>query len=183
MSDLRLVPSDFRQNVSALCGLRNGGGLQQNTGNRRVQIFYPFHPLAGQFLWIRERRKGPPPTYTLEASAGECFNVPVWMTEESTAKLRVEDSPRLHIRKLLELVARIEDKLEPIGCQQGILQSDQAKEDARDNRPTPVTTITRPAATQTTSSARRPQTEHRDYRADAVARAQGKGTAGTGGAP
>ena len=117
-----------------------GGGLQQTTGNRRVQIFYPFHPLAGQFLWIRERRKGPPPTYTLEASAGECFNVPVWMTEESTAKFRVEDSPRLHIRKLLELVARIEDKLEPIGCQQGILQSDQAKEDARDNRPTPVTT-------------------------------------------
>ena len=79
------------------------------------------------------------------------------MTEESTAKLHLEDSPRLHVRKLLELVALIEEKLEPIGCQQGILQSDQAKEDARDNRPTPVTTTTRPAAPQTTSSSRCPQ--------------------------
>ena len=68
----------------------DGGGLQQTTGNRRVRISYPFHPLAGQSLWIRERRKGPPPTYTLEGSDGECFNVPVWMTEESTAKLRLE---------------------------------------------------------------------------------------------
>jgi len=39
--------------------------VQQTAGNRRVRIYYPFHPLAGQSLWIRERRKGPPPTYTL----------------------------------------------------------------------------------------------------------------------
>ena len=164
-------------------GESNGGNLQQNTGNRRVRIYYPFHPLAGQSLWIRERRKGPPPTYTLEASSGECCNVPVWMTEESVAKLHLEDTPRLHVRKLLELVALIEEKLEPIGCQQGILQSDQAKEDARDNQPTPVTTTTRPEATQTTSSSRRPQKKHRDHRTDAAASAQKKGTAGTGGAP
>ena len=160
-----------------------GGSLQQTTGTRCVRIYYPFHPLAGQSLRIRERRKGPPPTYTLEASSGECFNVPVWMTEESTAKLHLEDSPRLHVRKLLELVVLIEEKLEPIGCQQGILQSDQAKEDADDNRPTPVTTTTRPAAPQTTSSSRCPKKRHRDHRADAAASAQKRGTAGTGGAP
>jgi len=160
-----------------------GGSLQQTTGTRCVRIYYPFHPLAGQSLRIRERRKGPPPTYTLEASSGECFNVPVWMTEESTAKLHLEDSPRLHVRKLLELVVLIEEKLEPIGCQQGILQSDQAKEDARDNRPTPVTTSTRSAATQPTSSSRRPQEKRRDHRTDAAASAQKRGTAGTGGAP
>ena len=160
-----------------------GGGLQQNTGNRRIRIYYPFHPLAGQSLWIRERRKGPPPTYTLEASNGECFNVPVWMTEESTARLHLEGSPRLHVRKLLELVALIHKKLEPIGCQQGILQSDQTKEDAHDDRPTPVTTTTRQAATQPTSSSRRPQEKRRDHRADAATRAQNRGTAGTGGAP
>ncbi len=163
--------------------MRVGGGLQQNTGNRRIRIYYPFHPLAGQSLWIRERRKGPPPTYILEASNGECFNVPVWMTEESTAKLHLEDSPRLHVRKLLELVARIEKQLEPIGCQQGILQSDQAKEDARENRPTPATTTTRQAATQPASSSRRPQEEHRDHRSDVAPRSRKTGPAGIGGAP
>jgi len=160
-----------------------GGGLQQTTGNRRVRIHYPFHPLAGQSLWIRERRKGPPPTYTLEGSNGECFNVPVWMTEESTAKLHLEGSPRLHVRNLLELVALIHRKLEPIGCQQGILQSDQTKEDADDHRPTPVATTTRLAATQPASSCRRPQEEHRDHGADAAPSAQSRSTAGTGGAP
>jgi len=34
----------------------------------------------------------------------------------------------------LELVALIRRKLEPIGYQQGILQSDQTKEDADDHR-------------------------------------------------
>ncbi len=160
----------------------NGGNLQQTTGNRRVRIYYPFHPLVGEHLWVRERRKGPPPTYTLETSGGECVNVPVWMTEESVAKLHLEDSPRLHVRKLLELAALIQEKLEPIGCQQGILQSDQAKEDARDNRPTPVTTTTRQGATQPTSSSRRPQEKHRDHRADAAGGAQKRGTARTGGA-
>ena len=160
-----------------------GGSLQQTTDTRRVRIYYPFHPFAGHSLRIRERRKGPPATYTLETSGGECVNVPVWMTEESVAKLHLEDSPRLHVRKLLELAALIQEKLEPIGCQQGILQSDQAKEDARDNQPTPATTTTRPAATQTTTTSRRPQKEHRDHRADAAASAQNKGTAGTGGAP
>ena len=161
----------------------DGGSLQQNTGNRRVRIYYPFHPLVGEYLWVRERRKGPPATYTLEASSGECVNVPVWMTEESTAKLHLEDSPRLHVRKLLEFVALIQEKLEPIGCQQGILQSDQAKEDARDNRPTPVTTTTRRTAPQTTSSSRSPPEKHRDHRADAAGGAQKRGTAGAGGAP
>ena len=169
--------------ISSKASRAIGGSLQQTTDTRRVRIYYPFHPLAGQSLRIRERRKGPPPTYTLEASSGECFNVPVWMTEESTAKLHLEDGPRLHVRKLLELVALIQEKLEPIGCQQGILQSDQAKEDARENRPTPVTTTTRRTAPQTTSSSRSPQEKHRDHRADAAGGAQKRGTAGTGGAP
>jgi hypothetical protein len=80
-------------------------------------------------------------------------------------------------------VARIEEKLEPIGYQQGILQSDQAKEDARENRSTPATTTTRQAATQPTSSSRCPKKERRDHRADAAASAQKRSTAGTGGAP
>ena len=98
-----------------------GGNLQQTTGNRRVRIYYRFHPLAGQSFWVRERRKGPPSTYTLETSSGECVNVPVWMTEESSARLQIIDNPRLHLRTLLELVALIEKKLEPIGCRQGML--------------------------------------------------------------
>lgn len=160
-----------------------GGNLQQTTGNRRVRIYYRFHPLAGQSLWIRERRKGPPTTYTLEAPSGETFNVPVWMTEESSARLQLTDNPRLHVRKLLELVALMQRKVEPIGGPQGILPSDQTKEDASDNRPTPAQITTRPAATQSTSSSQGPQEEHRDHRADAAARAPRRGEAGTGGAP
>lgn len=157
-----------------------GGNLQQTTGTRRVRIYYRFHPLAGQSFWVRERRKGPPSTYTLETSSGECVNVPVWMTEESSARLQLTDDPRLHVRKLLELVGLSEGKLEPIGCRQGMLRSDQAKEDARDNQPTPATTTTRSPATQTTSSSRHPQEEHRDHRTDAAGSARGRGT---GGAP
>lgn len=129
---------------------------------------------------MRERRKGPPATYTLETSSGESVNVPVWMTEESSASLQLTDNPRLHVRKLLELVALVEKNLEPIGCRQGMLPSDQAKEDARDSQPTPVTAAIRPAATQTTSSCRRTREEHRDYRTDA---AGGDPSPGTGGAP
>ena len=153
-----------------------GGNLQQTTGNRRVRIYYRFHPLAGQSLWVRERRKGPPATYTLESLSGESVNVPVWMTEESSARLQLTGHPRLHVRNLLELVALIEEKLEPIGCRQGMLRSDQAQEDARDNQPTPATTTTRPAGTHTTPACRGPQEEHRDHRTDAAAGAQSRGT-------
>jgi len=156
-----------------------GGNLQQTTDNRRVRIYYRFHPLAGQSLWIRERRKGPPATYTVETSSGESVNVPVWMTEESSARLRLTDNPRLHFRKLLELVALIKEKLEPIGCQGGMLRSDQAEEDVRDNQPTPATTPTRPAGTHTTPACRGPHEEHRDHRTDAAGSDPSTGTGGT----
>ena len=46
--------------------------------------------LAGQELWVRERRPGPPPTYYLVTASVEGFAVPVWMTQRSAGELRFE---------------------------------------------------------------------------------------------
>ena len=119
------------------------GALQQNTGPRSVVVRYPLHPLAGRTLWIRERRRGPSPTYRLSTSEGESFELPVWMTEETAARLRFVDSPRLSVAALRELVALTRKGLESAGDQEEILPSDQAKEGSHETEPTPTGVDTR----------------------------------------
>jgi hypothetical protein len=70
--------------------------LKQNADSRGARICCPLHRLAGQAFWIRERCRGPPPTYLLVAESGEVFSVPVWMTEPSAAEVRDEERPRAH---------------------------------------------------------------------------------------
>ena len=132
-------------------------------------MYYPLHPLAGQTLRIGERRLGPPATYYLVSPSGEGFRVPVWMTEPSAAKLQHEDTPRLHLRALIEIVGLTRQGLESIGLPEKILLSDPAKEGLCDDQPTPAYIDTGTAPRRTTSTARGSEREHRADRDDARA--------------
>jgi hypothetical protein len=132
-------------------------------------VYYPLHPLAGRTLRIGERRLGPPATYYLVSPSGEGFRVPVWMTEPSAAKLQHEDTPRLHLRVLIEIVGLTRQGLESVGLHEKILLSDQAKEGFCEDQPTPASIDTGTAPGRTTSTARRSEREHRADRDDARA--------------
>jgi hypothetical protein len=129
--------------------------LKQNADSRRARICYPLHRMAGQAFWIRERCRGPPPTYLLVAESGEVFSVPVWMTEPSAAEVRDEERPRAHVRSLLEMFRLMKKGLEPFDVN-GILPSDQAKEMSPENRTTPtdVDTGSTPSSPPPTREAR-----------------------------
>jgi len=144
-----------------------GANRQQTTDTQHAQIYYPLHPLVGQTLWIRERRRGPPPTYHLVTPEGEGFNVPVWMTQPSAAEIDREDHPRVHIRALLEIIGLTRKGLESIGLHEEILPSDQAKESPRDDQTTPVDIDTGPAPWRTASAARCSSRKQRADRDDA----------------
>ena len=151
-------------------GGRNFGAYhQQNTDTQHARVYYPLHPLAGQTLRIGERRLGPPATYYLVTPSGEGFRVPVWMTKPSAAKLQHEDTPRLHLRALVEIVGLTQQGLESIGLHEKILLSDQAKEGLCDDQPTPAYIDTGTAPRRKTSTARRSEREHRADRDDARA--------------
>lgn len=144
-----------------------GAERQQTTDTQHARVYYPLHPLVGQSLWIRERRRGPPATYYLVTKSGEGFSVPVWMTEVTADVLRHEGRPRLHVRALLEMVGLTRKWLEPIGLYEEILPSDQAKESPRDNQTTPVDMDTGPAPGGTAPASRRSSRKHRVDRDDA----------------
>lgn len=146
------------------------GSHQQNTGARHVEIFYPFHPLVGQKLWVRERRPGPPATYYAIAPNGEGLAVPVWMTDPAASEVRHEAFPQIQVRALLEIVELIRRKneLEPAGPRQEILPRDQAKEISREDQTTPTNEVdTGRAAPHTISATRSRGKEHRNCREDA----------------
>lgn len=146
-----------------------GADHQQSTDTQHARVYYPLHPLAGQTLRIGERRLGPPATYYLVSPNGEGFRVPVWMTEPSAAQLQPEDTPRLHLRALIEIVGLTRQGLESIGLPEKILLSDQAKEGLCDDQPTPAYIDTGTAPRRTTSTGRRSEREHRADRDDARA--------------
>ena len=101
--------------------------------------------------------------------SGEGFRVPVWMTEPSAAKLQHEETPRLHLRVLIEIVGLTRQGLESIGLHEKILLSDQAKEVLCDDQPTPAYIDTGTVPRRTTSTPRRTEREHRANRNDARA--------------
>lgn len=155
---------------------------QQNTDSRRARIFYVLHPLAGQTLAIRSRRRGPPPTYLLATESGEVFSVPVWMTEPGAANLRGEKRARLHVHALLELAALTKEALESVGLSEEILPSDQAKESPREDRTTPVDIDTGSAPVRTAAVSRGTGKVRRARRDDArPPRPRGSGKRGDGG--
>ena len=157
------------------------GSPQQNTDTHRVRIHYPFHPLVGQSFWIRESRRGSPPTLTLEAENGETFNVATWMTRESAADIRLEDNPRLSVRTLLDLVVLIRKGLESLGSQGDILLSDQTKENVHVSQATPAVVVSRSTETATTPTGRHSRKKRRHHGADAPA-TDPQGAPGKGGA-
>jgi hypothetical protein len=140
---------------------------RQTTDSRHAHVFYPLHPLAGQTLWIRERRLGPPPTFYLVTPTGEGFNVPVWMTEPSATHLDHQEHPRLYVRALLEICELTRKGLESIDLHEEVLPSDQAKETPRESQPTPTDVDTQSSPDGTASAASRQSQMHRAYRKDA----------------
>ena len=154
---------------------------QQNTDPRHARVYYPFHPLAGQRLLIRERRRGPPATYYLVTAAGEGFSVPVWMTEPAAAEVERREWPQVHVRALLEILS-LTKGLESTGLHEESLPSDQAKESSREDRPTPTAIDTRPASASTASADRRSKKERGADRQDgAASRRQRPEDRGSGG--
>ncbi|MBK3787073.1 hypothetical protein G3A43_43700 [Paraburkholderia aspalathi] len=67
-------------------------------------VQYCFHPLAGQRLEVvRVHRVHDQQCYVVRRADGSTVSVPAWMTELSSAQIRVVAEPRIAVETLLEL--------------------------------------------------------------------------------
>ncbi len=81
-----------------------------------MRIFYPFHPLAGQVVQVKCRRRFAGEDYLAVVQAdGTLALIPAWMIEEAARSTAITSSPCLSVGRLVELRVRLDTILASLG--------------------------------------------------------------------
>jgi len=103
-----------------------------NTNHPIVTVQYPFHPLKGKKFRPVGGRRGPPPTYVIQLPTHR-LSIPVWMTEDWAATLKLNNRPLISVNKLFVLASLVEIALNELKCPSSLSNPNSNTEEDHDD--------------------------------------------------